>query len=344
MGSEQNAQLRTQLAIASMLLLARSYAPTWVFEGDIKACFDRINHSWLLTHIPMDQAILNKWLTSGYKEKGRFYPTEAGTPQGGIISPVLANMTLDGLEKAVRTYAKGQHKVHVVRYADDFVITGNSKAFLENEIKPIVTEFLQKRGLELSPEKTKITHIQDGFEFLGFNIRKYGRKLLIKPSRKNVKSFLEEIKQTLQSSYSISTNIMIHKLNPKIRGWANYYQHVVAKKTFAKVDHEIFWMVWRWVKRKHPNKSAEWRYKKYFRSQGNNHWMFHTKTKDENGNTMYLDLAKASHTPIKRHLKIRSQANPFDSKYEEYFKQREQMKGKSKYKVTGPSEDGLKKA
>ncbi|HBB7077309.1 TPA: group II intron reverse transcriptase/maturase [Legionella pneumophila] len=324
--------------------LARSYAPTWILEGDIKACFERIDNSWLLTHILMDKVILNKWLTAGYKEEGKLYPTESGTPQGGVISPILANLTLDGLEETVKTRNRGQNKVHVVRYADDFIITGSSQSFLENEIKPTVEQFLHERGLELSPEKTKITHIQEGFEFLGFNIRKYGRKLLIKPSQKNVKSFLEEIKQTLQSSYSISTDIMINRLNPKIRGWANYYQHVVAKKTFAKVDHEIFWMVWRWLKRKHPKKSAEWRYKKYFRTQGNNRWIFFTRTRDQNGDIAFRDLAKASQIPIKRHVKIRSQANPFDPKYEDYFKQRERMKGKSKYRVTGPSQDGLRKA
>ena len=324
--------------------LARSYAPTWILEGDIKACFDRIDHSWLLTHTPMDKVILNKWLTAGYKEEGKLYPTETGTPQGGVISPNLANLTLDVLEETVKSRSRGQNKVHVVRYADDFIITGSSQSFLENEIKPTVEKFLHERGLELSPEKTKITHIQEGFEFLGFNIRKYGRKLLIKPSKKNVKSFLEEIKQTLQSSYSISTDIMINRLNPKIRGWANYYHHVVAKETFAKVDHEIFWMVWRWLKRKHPKKSAEWRYKKYFRSQGNNHWIFFTRTRVQNGDITFLDLAKASKTPIKRHVKIRSQANPFDPKYADYFKQWEQMKGKSKYRVTGPLEDGLRKA
>ena len=188
------------------------------------------------------------------------------------------------------------------------------------------------------------TSFQEGFEFLGFNIRKYGRTLLIKPSKKKVKSFLEEIKRTLQSSYSISTDIIINRLNPKIKGWANYYQHLVAKKTFAKVDHEIFWMVWGWLRRKHPKKSAEWRYKKYFRSQGNNRWIFSTRTRDQNGEISFLDLARASQIPIKRHVKIRSQTNPFDPKYEEYFKQREQMKSKSKYRVTGPSEDGLRKA
>ncbi|HBD9309312.1 TPA: hypothetical protein KLD61_001384 [Legionella pneumophila] len=244
----------------------------------------------------------------------------------------------------MKLHAKGRNKVHVVRYADDFIITSSNKAFLENEIKPIVEQFLHERGLELSAEKTKITHIQDGFEFLGFNIRKYGRKLLIKPSKRNVKAFLEDIKHTLQSSYSISTDIMINNLNPKIRGWANYYQHVVAKKTFSKVDSEIFWMIWRWVKRRHPQKSAEWRYKKYFRTQGNNRWVFHTLTRDKLGNIKPLDLIKASQTPIKRHLKVQAQANPFDSKYEEYFKKREDMRSKSKYRVTGLSENNLKKA
>ena len=153
------------------------------FEGDIKACFDRISHSWLIDHIPMDKFILRKWLAAGYMEEGVVYPTEAGTPQGGIASPVLANLALDGLEEAAQRAAPRHQKVNVVKYADDFIITGASKEVLETKVKPAVVAFLAERGLELSEEKTRITHIDDGFGFLGFNVRKYGGKLLIKPSK-----------------------------------------------------------------------------------------------------------------------------------------------------------------
>src|SRR5205085_163900 len=138
-------------------------------EGDIKACFDRISRSWLLAHIPMNREVLNQWLTAGYLEKNVFHATTEGTPQGGIISPALANRTLDGLEAllkqrfgATRT-ARERNRVHLVRYADDFIITGTSQGLLRDEVQPLVAHFLSERGLELSHEKTHITHIQDGF-------------------------------------------------------------------------------------------------------------------------------------------------------------------------------------
>ena len=169
-------------------VLARKPGAQWILEGDIKACFDRISHSWLLDHIPMDKRVLRKWLAAGYMEEGILYPTEAGTPQGGIASPSLANMALDGLEEvAVKAVPRGQ-KVHVVKYADDFIITGASKEVLEEKVKPAVETFLWERGMELSVEKTHITHINDGFDFLGFNVRKYAGKLLIKPAKASVKA------------------------------------------------------------------------------------------------------------------------------------------------------------
>src|SRR5579872_2063009 len=145
-------------------LLARGSSPPWVLEGDIKGCFDAISHTWLLTHIPMEKAMLEKWLKAGFIEQKILYPTEAGTPQGGICSPVLANMALDGLEGVLRekyptnTRRGAQAKVHIVRYADDFLISGSSQALLEQEIKPLVEDFMRERGLELSQERTVITH------------------------------------------------------------------------------------------------------------------------------------------------------------------------------------------
>ena len=171
----------------------------WVLEGDIKACFDRISHDWLLAHIPMDTVILQKWLRAGYLEKDAFFATTEGTPQGGIASPALANATLDGLETLLRERfgatrpQRTGNKVHLVRYADDFIITGTSKELLRNEVQPLVAHFLKERGLELSHEKTSITQIEDGFDFLGQNVRRYGTKLLLKPSRKNVRTFLAKV-------------------------------------------------------------------------------------------------------------------------------------------------------
>jgi RNA-directed DNA polymerase len=176
------------------IALAKGMSPQWVLEGDIRACFDEISHPWLLAHIPMDKEILSKWLKAGFVEDHQLYPTKAGTPQGAICSPVMANMALDGLQTCLRSafprYVWNGRKtvcpkVNFIRFADDFVITGASKALLENEVKPLVEAFLRDRGLELSPEKTTITHIDDGFDCLGQTIRKYHGKLLIKPSDKS---------------------------------------------------------------------------------------------------------------------------------------------------------------
>ena len=147
----------------------------------------------------MDKLILGKWLAAGYMEEGIVYPTEAGTPQGGIASPVFANMALDGLEEVARKAAPRNQKIHVVKYADDFIITGASKEVLETKVKPAVVGFLKERGLELSEEKTRITHIDDGFDFLGFNVRKYAGKLLIKPSKPAVKRFLGDIRALIKA-------------------------------------------------------------------------------------------------------------------------------------------------
>src|SRR5208337_3980476 len=182
------------------IVLSNRGGARWIFEGDIKSCFDRISHEWLMAHIPMCKTILQKWLKAGFMEKHVFYATEEGTPQGGICSPVLANMALDGLERELRgRYPKAsalsrKAKVNLVRYADDFIITGSSKKLLEEEVKPLVESFLKERGLELSAEKTHITRIEDGFDFLGQNVRDYGGTIVVKPSRKNVATFLEKVR------------------------------------------------------------------------------------------------------------------------------------------------------
>lgn len=209
-------------------LLAKSDRAKWVLEGDIKGCFDNISHDWLINHIPLDKVLIKKWLKVGYMEQHTLYPTNAGTPQGGIISPTLANMVLDGLEPMLlKQYVKknwNKQKVNIVRYADDFVITGASKEVLENEVRPMIEKFLAQRGLELSPEKTKITHIDEGFDFLGANIRKYKDKLIIKPAKENVKTFLSKLRKLIKSNKTLEQEILINLLNPMIVGWANYHK------------------------------------------------------------------------------------------------------------------------
>ncbi len=309
-------------------LFARKCSPEWILEGDIKSCFDGISHDWLLGHVPMDQAILQKWLEAGFLEKHVWHPTQAGTPQGGIVSPVLANLTLDGLESKLRehfprTTLRGrQAKVNLVRYADDFVVTGSSKELLVTEVKPLVEEFLRERGLELSQEKTQITHIADGFDFLGQNVRKYHGKLLIKPSRKNVATFLAKVREVVKVGKQPTAGMLIVELNPIIRGWAYYHRHVVSKQTFKRVDHAIFQALWRWARRRHPNKGARWVRSKYFRTIGNQHWVFSGEVVGPKGQAQQVRLTKTARVPIRRHLKVRAEANPYDPQWEVYFEER----------------------
>jgi RNA-directed DNA polymerase len=252
------------------LLFARKTSPQWILEGDIKGCFDAISHTWLLTHIPMEKALLEKWLQAGFMEQGILFPTEAGTPQGGIGSPVLANMTLDGLEQKLRdafprTTLRGrQATIHLIRYADDFLISGRSKEILEQEVKPLVEQCMRERGLELSQEKTIITHIEDGFDFLGQTGRKYGETLLIKPSKESVQALLEKVRKIIKDNKQTSAGKLIAQVNPILRGWALYHRQVASKKTFSTVDHAIFEMLWRWAKRRHPTKGRRWVKEKYF--------------------------------------------------------------------------------
>ena len=312
-------------------VLAKQHSPQWILEGDIQGCFDAISHEWLLTHIPMEKTMLRKWLKAGYIDQHDLYPTREGTPQGGIISPVLANMTLDGLERMLEEYLpkttrKGHSAgINLIRYADDFIITGRSKELLEQEVKPLVEQFMRERGLQLSPEKTVITHIEAGFDFLGQNVRKYkaGKryKLLIKPSKKNVQTFLEKIREIVKTNKALSAGKLIVKLNPISKGWANYHQHVVSKETFNTVDDQIYRTVRRWMKRKHPQKADAWIAKKYFKAIAGNNWVFFG-TIDEQ--THYL--TDAAQVPIKRHTKIRREANPYDPEWESYYEKRLDVK------------------
>ena len=315
------------------LRLATRHAPEWVLEGDIEACFDRINHNWLLGHVPLDSSIVRKWLKAGYLERWVFHPTAEGTPQGGIISPVLANLALDGLEALLAgAFPKGTRrgqaaKVNLVRYADDFVITGSSRELLETQVKPLVEEFLRERGLNLSAAKTVITHIKDGFDFLGQNIRKYGEqlggkgKLLITPSRKNVRTFLDKLRRVIQENPQVTTAHLIWLLNSKISGWANYHRHVVSKETFGQVDHALFKMLWHWAVRRHPNKGLRWVKARYFTRVGGNHWVFFG-TEVIRGEGRQVTLCRASHTRIMRHVKVRSDLNPYAPEWSDYLARR----------------------
>jgi RNA-directed DNA polymerase len=310
--------------------LCRGCSPQWVLEGDIKGCFDHISHQWMLQHVPTDMTVLQKWLKAGYVENRSLFPTEAGTPQGGIISPTLANITLDGLETLLTEHfprAKWKAgkcwrpKVNLVRYADDFIITGDSKELLENEVRPLVVHFLKERGLTLSADKTRLTHINEGFDFLGQNLRKYDGKPLVKPSKKNTHAFLEKVREIIDTNKSLSQTLLIGLLNPVIRGWANYHRHCAAKETFDRVDHEIWRALWQWARRRHPKKSRDWVKKRCFPILRTRAWTFATKTGHQtpDGKPIWARLAYAGETKIRRHIKIRKDANPFDPHWKSYF-------------------------
>jgi RNA-directed DNA polymerase len=304
----------------------------WIFEGDIKSCFDRISHEWLMAHIPMDKGILRKWLKAGFIEKHVLRATEEGTPQGGICSPALANLALDGLERVLRgrypkaTALSRKAKVNLVRYADDFIITGSSKELLETEVKPMVESFLKERGLELSPEKTHITRIEDGFDFLGQNVRDYGGTVLVKPSRKNVATFLEKVRGIIKASRQVTAGHLIVNLNPVIRGWANYHRHVSSERTFSRVDHAIFRASWRWAVRRHSKKSRRWIKDRYFEVVGGRHWVFHGEVAGREEMIQSVRLFEASSVPIRRHTKVKGEANPYDPAWEPYFEERPGVK------------------
>lgn len=305
-------------------VLARRSSAQYVLEGDIKACFDEISHLWMQEHIPMDKNILKKMLKAGFIEEGKFHKTEVGTVQGGLVSPTIANMTLDGIEAHLQIQFRGKlkkHKVNFVRYADDFIVTANSEELLKNEIKPSLEAFLNVRGLRLSDEKTIVTHIQQGFTFLGQTIRKFKNKLIIKPSDKSIQSLLDKVRDICNKGKQSKTDIIITQLNPIIRGWANYHRHIVSSAIFSKVDHEIHKILWRWAKRRHPKKSSKWVKEKYFKTHKNRNWAF---TSADDGSSKYL--FHASDIKIRRHIKIKQDANPFDTKWETYFERRERVK------------------
>ena len=314
--------------------LNKGKSPEWILEGDIKGCFDHISHDWLLENIPMDTQILGKWLKCGFIETGKLFPTEEGAPQGGTISPTLMNMTLDGLERVLhdrlptRTKVNGRihfNKLNFVRYADDFIITGESPEFLKYKVLPIVREFLTERGLQLSEEKTLITHISDGFDFLGKNIRKYNGKLLIKPSKASVKAFLSKVRDIIKSNKSAKQEMLIRRLNPVIRGWVNNQRYVVSSEVFSRVDYEIYKCLWQWAKRRHKKKSHKWIARKYWHHVGTRQWTFSVpfERQSSTGDKLLAKLEYATDTKIIRFKKVVSKANPYEEYWMDYFEERE---------------------
>lgn len=300
-------------------VLARKCSPQWILEGDIKGCFDNINHEWLMKNIPMDKNIMKQFLKSGFVYKDILFPTEAGSPQGGSISSLYANMTLDGLEKLIQdkyhrnskgkieNHYRAKTKVNLVRYADDFIVTANTKEIAE-ELKLLIRTFLKERGLELSEEKTTIVYINDGFDFLGWTFRKHKDKLIIRPSKSSVKSLVRKISTIiLKEGKAQKQDDLIRKLNSILIGWTNYHKHVVASRTFSYVNNTIYLLLEQWAKHRHPQKNKWWRLNKYWHEKNGKPWVFMT---DKN----YLINLRT--IDIRRHPKLQISKNPFiDDKY-----------------------------
>src|SRR3990170_177698 len=314
--------------------LCREKSPVWILEGDIKGCFDNISHQWLIGNIPMDRSILKQFLKAGYVFERHLFSTDAGTPQGGIISPILANITMDGIENILDDkYHKtkngridrnraAKYNVNFCRYADDFIVTAKTEE-IAKEVKELVKDFLKDKGLELSDEKTLITHIDNGFDFLGWNFRKYNGKLLVKPSNKSIDKVTEKISNTIDKGKTWKQEELIDALNPIITGWSNYHQSVVSSEIFNKIDNRIWNMLWHWVKRRHPNKPKRWIISKYWHSSGKRNWVFSEGNKQ---------LNLLSHTKIVRHTRLKLDMNPYLDK--DYFILRKMKLRIAKLKVS----------
>jgi RNA-directed DNA polymerase len=301
----------------------------WVLDADISGCFDHIDHGPLLATLPVFTTTLRPWLQAGVVEVGFFSPTDTGTPQGGVISPLLANVALDGMERRFEAeYADGRPKaparrkgtnkgITVIRYADDFVTTAPTREVLETYARPRLEKFLQERGLALSEAKTRIVHITEGLNFLGFHIRKFGKqgKLLTVPQKENVLKHVRTIRSYLDAHQQTLTVEVIKTLNPVIRGWANYYRHCAAKDVFRKVRHAQWKMLWVWAKRRHPQKTSKWVKARYFKSDG--YWTFHEEGKAE--------LVKPDKTPITRFTKVTGRNSSYDPALKEYWRERKKQ-------------------
>jgi len=308
----------------------------WVFEGDFKNCFGTLNHNYIIKQIGSFPAneVITRWLKAGYVDNDVFNQTDKGTPQGSVVSPLLANIALNGMGKAlgvkyrISRTTKGDMKCENVGkyalsvYADDFVIMCYTKEDAEN-VYNLLLDYLNTRGLELAQEKTKITNVAEGFDFLGFNIRTYKAssktKILIKPSKKSVKTLIGKVSDIFKECSGDNVEILIKKLNPVVIGTANYWNTQVSKEIFGDIDNYLWIKTRRFLNRLHPKKSNKWKKNQYFKAdiagQSKNQWIL---TDPKTGK----QLTKMKWTPIIRHEIIKHDFSLFDEKLGEYFKKR----------------------
>jgi RNA-directed DNA polymerase len=324
----------THDAILDIWLTVSKGRKTWVLDADIRGAFDNIGHAPLLQSISGFPALglVKQWLKAGYVDGGMKHETDAGTPQGGIISPLLANIALHGMEDclsishkqaAYRTIRK-RGPYTIVRYADDFVVLTLTRELAETA-RDKLREWLQPRGLELSEEKTCIVNLSEGFDFLGFNIREWatirktrGKVLLTKPSKDSVNALKKRLSAEWKKLRGQNAEAVVKRINPVIRGWANYFRIGASSETFQAIDHHNHICAMRWIKSTHPHKSMTWRTDQYFgmfHPGSRDKWVFGVK---ETG----FHLVKASWIPIKRHVKVKGYASPDDSSLKEYWETR----------------------
>ncbi|MGC9505481.1 group II intron reverse transcriptase/maturase, partial [Baaleninema sp.] len=311
----------------------------WVLDADIAKCFDRIDHGVLLGKLETFPAIrrqIRAWLKAGVIDSGQLFPTNEGTPQGGVISPLLANIALHGMEESIKDLVeklpgkgdktKRRRAISLIRYADDFVIIHENKDVIL-KCRDHIQEWLEGMGLELKEAKTHLTHTLEGdkpgFDFLGFNIRQYkvgkyktgqnshgkplGFKTIIKPSKKAINTHYHKLKEIIDSHITAPQEALIRHLNPVIRGWSSYYSTVVSKEVFSQMDNLLFWKLFRWGKRRHANKTDKWVARKYWQTIGNHNWAFATRSESNP-----MQLKSHSETPIVRHVKVKGNASPYD--------------------------------
>jgi len=315
------------------LLLSPSSRCDWVLEADIKGFFDSINHAWIMQNIPMDKDILLEWLKAGALEipSQEFHKGVAGVPQGGPISPLIANMTLDGLQGWVISSVKHLHKkskvtswspkVNVIRYADDFVVTASTKRILDKIVKPAVQDFLSIRGLELNHEKSCITSVKKGFDFVGFHFRVYSdksgpkdAKSIVKPTIEGKKRLRSKIKDVVKLNRS--SGEIIKDLNPILRGWANYYKATSAKTTFTSIGKYLWDRTWTWAKRKHRTLNFRDLAERFYTRRGKRKWIFKGELMGKELTIFLIDRVA-----IKRHSLARDY-NPYLLDNEDYFQKR----------------------
>lgn len=307
-------------------LKGRTSKRQWVLDADLSAAFDRINHDRLITHLGTFPAreMIAQWLSAGVVERGRFAPTNEGTPQGGVISPMLLNIALHGMEEAagvryLRCDPNGAHTSAdspvLVRYADDFVVMCHTREQAERAWHRL-GQWLAPRGLAFNEEKTHIVHVEQGFDFLGFNIRRYGGgKLLIKPSAAAVKRIRERIATEVHSLRGANAEAVIWRLNPIIRGWSAYYRCGVSKEVFSAVDHHLWRHLYGWALRAHPNKSRYWVVDKYFGTfnpSRSDKWVFGDR---ESGRY----VRQFAWTKIVRHNMVRGTSSVDDPSLAQYW-------------------------